>query len=81
MKLKPLNFEKITHGLWMARSPCGIYMIQYGSDPFEVWYNCCLERDITLCPENSFGMVGSIKYGFAECQKHFEELLKPYIQE
>ncbi len=81
MKLKPLKFEKVATWRWIAESPCGYYVIDFNEDSDDPYYNCYLEREITLCPNDSISGGRTLKTAIAECQKHFEKLLKPYIQE
>lgn len=82
MKFKPLTFNQLHDWRWICRTPIGIFIIDVydGDSEDELNYNCYLEQEVSLCPENSISYADSLEGAQKECQEYFEKELAPFIK-
>ena len=87
MKLKPLSFVCIKADTkdrrFIAKSPFGIFIIDndnYGEYE-ELAFNCYLEQEVTLCPENSISCEETLKAAKDYCNSYYLNKMRPFIEE
>ena len=81
MKFKPLIFNQLRDWRWTCYTPIGIFVIDTddGEDD-KPNYNCYLEQELSIAPENSIAVSESLEDAQKECQKYFEGQLKTFLE-